>query len=911
MSPRTLGPLVLAVCTTIATPQLRPEEIRGIEDSLYVGNLRLEDLEFERKAFADASRLPLINLALDKPLAAADRLMALHQVSAEANAARLLKAACEMALNDRWPEPNYEEVERVSAIPSLPSAYQKPIVGLVNAVLEANATIRRAIEPLSQEERRVLIEGLPIWAVEEPKVTFDFVKRQPTPQSELLRLLARVDLVRIRAESLRLMSAVGRIVPQLQQAAKSHTLQGVQRFRVGGVPIVLGGHGDDVHTDSDALITIDVGGNDCYMGRHGAGIGYASVLIDLGGNDRYVGRDLDFGAGLLGIGITCDLGGNDTFDTRSLTLGAGLAGVGVFQKAGGNDDYRSVALSQGFGQFGVGLCHDLGGDDTYRLALWGQGASRTQGVGWLVDSAGNDVYRAGGLSLNFPLFTDVHYSFAQGVSSGYREDTGGLSGGIGLLTDGAGDDSYIGETYCQAASYWFAVGSLYEASGHDTYSAYHYAQSSAMHLCGAFLFDLAGDDGYLVKFGAAHAIGHDYGVALLLDRAGNDIYAARDSTPGIGNANGLGIFIETAGDDRYDGPPGRGNPARGTGSLGVFADLAGNDKYREGLLDGQAAARSGWATANDVTVPPERDGNATGGQVRRPPPQPGSEAMPSEPELERIYTKATQWAVGAAVEETAENVDRLVRIGLPAFEWMLTKHLKGASRLEQRAFVQVASGIGGEAIKQVCWKVGSDDVEEARVALLICIDGGFQDAGALLKGVLTKPPLRRLAARAVGILGARVCVPDLLPMCADPDRLTAVAAAVSLSQLADPVSFSTGVALLRSSDLMLRKAAIAWVAKFGERGLDAVLPLIASANERDARTGIEVLAAIGSDLALREAGKLLSDPRPGVRLQAVLALAGRCPVDFRERFLAMTKDESVPVRAAALRVLQEERAKTP
>lgn len=911
MPSRMLGTIVLVVCATITTPQLRPEEVKGIEDSLYVGNLRLEDLEFERKAFSDPSRLPLIDLALDKPLAAADRLMELHQVSAQANAARILKAACEMALNDRWPEPNYEEVERVATIPSLPSAYQKPVVGLVNAVLEANATIRRALEQLSQDERRMLIEGLPVWAVEEPKVTFDFVKRQPAPQPELLKLMARVDVVRIRAESLRLMSAVSRIVPQLQQAAKSHTLQGVQRLRIGGVPIVLGGHGDDLHADSDALITIDVGGHDRYIGRHGAGIGYASILIDLGGNDRYAGRDLNFGAGLLGIGIACDLGGNDTFETGSLTLGAGLGGVGVFQKAGGNDSYRSVALSQGFGQFGVGLCHDLGGDDTYRLALWGQGASRTRGVGWLVDAAGSDVYRAGGLSLNFPLFTDVHYSFAQGVSSGYREDTGGLSGGIGLLTDWAGDDSYLGETYCQAASYWFAVGSLYEASGHDTYSAYHYAQSSAMHLCGAFLFDLAGDDGYLVKFGAAHAIGHDYGVALLLDRAGNDIYAARDSTPGIGNANGLGIFIEAAGDDRYDGPPGRGNPARGTGSLGVFADLAGTDKYREGLLDGQAAARPGWATADDVANPSVPVGDATGGQVRRPSPQPGSEPMPPEPELERIYTKATQWAVGAAVEETSANVDRLVRIGLPAFEWMLAKHLKGASRLEQRAFVQVASGIGREAIKQVCWKVGSEDVEEARVALLVCIDGGFRDAGALLQGVLGKPPLRRLAARAVGILEARVCVPELLPLCADSDRLTAVAAAVSLSQLADPVSLSTGVALLRSPDLMLRKAAIEWVAKFGEKGLEAALPLIASANERDARTGVEVLAAIGTDLALREMGKLLSDPRAGVRLQAMLGLSSRCPVEFRERFLAMAKDESAPVRAAALRVLQEERAKVP
>src|SRR5205823_9991597 len=133
------------------------------------------------------------------------------------------------------------------------------------------------------------------------------------------------------------------------------------------------------------------------------------------------------------------------------------------------------------------------------------------------DRKGDDIYRAGGLVLNSPLFATVHYSNAQGYASGYREDTGGVSGGVGLLTDLEGDDSYLGETYCQAASYWFSLGSLYDQSGNDTYSAYHYAQASAMHCCGAYLFDLAGDDSYTIKYGAGHAIGHDYGVAFLLD----------------------------------------------------------------------------------------------------------------------------------------------------------------------------------------------------------------------------------------------------------------------------------------------------------------------------------------------------------------------------------------------------------
>jgi len=691
--------------------------------------LTVKDLTFERKPFKDPLRLPLVDLALDRPLDAADRLMALHAEGNTGPISRMLTVLCQQGLADPGPFTLAATVTKAPMIPpAVPASLQAPVLNLVMAILEADNQVAKATEQLTLDEKRVLVESMPGWAVEEPTIKFDFVRSTPAPAPKILALLAKVDVARIRVAAIELSAAIERALPLLRQAATGAGLLGERiMVDIGGLAVVLSGSGNDLHPESDRALVIDLGGDDHYVGRVGSGIGRSGVLLDLGGDDRYDLPDASLGCGILGIGIARDIGGDDRVHGRSLCLGAGLAGVGVYVKEGGEQDvYSATSLAQGFGQFGVGLMFDSRGNDRYDLKLFGQGAARTQGVGWLIDREGSDVYRAGGLILNSPLFKDVYYSFAQGFSSGYREDTGGTSGGIGLLTDLAGDDFYLGETYMQAASYWFAIGSLFDRSGHDTYTGYHYCQSSAMHMTAAFLFDLAGDDGYLTKFGASHAIGHDYGVAMLFDRAGSDVYAARDSQPGIGNANGLGIFLEAAGEDRYAGPPATGNAARGSGSLGVFCDLSGQDRYRDGLADGQGVSKDTWGVVSKDTWGVAYDvedvrGTGSGPTAERPKPVAGSVPKPSDADLEAIYRKATQWGVGTAVDEVAENIDKLIAIGLPAVEWMVANKLRTASRLEQRAFVQVAAGVGAAAKEAIALKIASPNEDEARVALMVCV----------------------------------------------------------------------------------------------------------------------------------------------------------------------------------------------
>lgn len=883
---------VLCAVTAVQS-QVTPAERKGIADSLSVGNFSLADLRFERKPFKDTLRMKFIETALDDPMNTANEYLAWHASAAQGTVSALLATCYSRGFGEQPRDTPPTAKSQIPAASAIPPNIRSIVEDLVAALQACDAEIRGATANLKPEEKRELIEGLPVWAVEEPKVTFSFVKLPPPRQERLLSLLAKVDLTRIRQAGQTLTAATEKA--RIALTGKDALLAGVVRESVNGLPVEIGGQEDDTFSSTDTRLTIDLGGNDRYTGRVGAGVGYSSVLLDLSGNDVYDCRDLSTGAGVLGVGVAFDGGGNDSFRGQSLGFGAGLAGVGVFMKNGGDDYYSSIALSQGFGLFGVGLCLDTGGNDDYRLKLFGQGASRTQGVGWLIDRGGDDDYRAGGLSMNEPLFTGVAYSNAQGYSAGYREDTGGLSGGIALLTDLSGQDHYLAETYAQAASYWFATSSLYDASGNDSYTGHHYVQASAMHCCSSYLFDLDGSDAYVTKVGASLAIGHDYGVAFFLDRAGDDLYTARDSTPGVGVANGLGIFVDSGGIDRYDGPPGQGNAARGTGSLGVFVDLGGQDKYRSGLGDGIAVTASVWGTALDFETPTMASNEVTA----KPAPQAGSKAKPSDAELEKLYRKATQWGVGSAQQDVTDATNEMIAIGVPAFEWMLSQHLASSDRLQQRLFVSVAKALGPAAGPAVGDKALHGNISEKRNLTAIAMEAGILDVAAVIPSYLDVPELQLVAAKAAGLLKAKAAVPNLMKLCMGSDRLLSRAAMVSMVQIGDESAVGTAQAMLRSTDLPTRMAALQLLSAFPAHAKIVAEELIESSDEVQARIGMQLTASQKTPEGLMSIARLLLDPRPGVRIEALQLLKGRVPPEFEATVTSLEKDPDEVVRAVA------------
>jgi hypothetical protein len=409
--------------------------------------------------------------------------------------------------------------------------------------------------------------------------------------------------------------------------------------------IALRGPGNDTYEAGfeAVLLLIDLGGDDVYrapVGATASSTNGVSVVIDLNGTDDYAYHEVPVasdvgpvghrrlasdgrgrapssasngpqsfstssrqGAGRLGIGMLFDLGmTNDHYRSLRMSQGYGALGVGVLYDDAGDDVYEGEAGVQGAGAFGLGLLLDAFGNDHYTVYAFGQGFGYVRGVGILHDGHGTDDF--------FSHPTDVLYwspqapgiaqsSFTQGAGFGRRDDspTGvPMSGGLGVLRDQRGDDTYTTGIFGEGTGYWFGTGMLLEGAGADHYDGWWYVHGSAAHYAVALLADDDGADFYRVaEAGDGYrntsvGVGHDFSVGWLVDRAGDDHYHAPNLSLGSGNAGGYGFFVDLGGDDEYVassdfsfGQASIESPGdelrRASGTIGMFLDRGGTDTY--------------------------------------------------------------------------------------------------------------------------------------------------------------------------------------------------------------------------------------------------------------------------------------------------------------------------------------------
>lgn len=359
----------------------------------------------------------------------------------------------------------------------------------------------------------------------------------------------------------------------------------------------IGGVGDDIYR-GDFTVILDFGGNDRYELDYDVSKPHPCIIIDLSGDDLYnANSDFCLGSGCLSVGLLFDLDGDDVYNAGNFSLGSGYFGFGLLYDNAGSDKYFGDTHCQGAGTFGAGLLIDKSGSDFYNAALFSQGLGMTEGLGMICDYTGHDNYI---ITSKYPetyglAGNDQHFlSLSQGFGHGMRPY---MSGGIGIISDLAGNDIYQADIFAQGSSYWWALGIIYDGNGNDKYTAHQYAQGAGIHLSNGILFDNKGDDFRKGK-GLMQGCGHDYGCGILIDRYGNDINHAFDLSQGGGQANGFGIFIDSRGDDahyvmRTGSTQGYGNPRRDFGSIGIFLDLSGTDRY-----DGNGSENSYWDTGS-------------------------------------------------------------------------------------------------------------------------------------------------------------------------------------------------------------------------------------------------------------------------------------------------------------------------
>jgi hypothetical protein len=376
--------------------------------------------------------------------------------------------------------------------------------------------------------------------------------------------------------------------------------------------ISIGHAGSDTYTNDDYFVLVDLGGDDVYTGPVGAtsrpDIG-VSTCIDLNGDDRYIYDSMTCpsqGAGVLGVGVLYDMGGDDVYHAKQLAQGAGFFGTGVLYDGGGTDEYVMETSGQGSGFFGHGLCLDSGeGDDSYRLNGEGQGYGGCNGVGVIANWSGDDHYYAEPSSEvvnrgDYHSGFSVNVSNAQGVGSGRRGDgTDGHSwaGGLGLIADIHGCDTYEAGNFSLGCGYWFGTGLMYDKEGNDLYKSVYFTQASGAHYCIGAIIDEAGDDTHDLWYnsGAGLAFGWDFTIALLVDKAGNDKYKAYRISIASSDIRSNALFFDLAGNDEYiagedncmgivdfqayDTPHPLSPFYEYCNSIGLFIDAGGEDTY--------------------------------------------------------------------------------------------------------------------------------------------------------------------------------------------------------------------------------------------------------------------------------------------------------------------------------------------
>jgi hypothetical protein len=502
------------------------------------------------------------------------------------------------------------------------AAYDK-----LDPALRDNAALLLFVMPQALEYRRLaLTEPIKTLGLD-PQEVYDKVLKSTLANEQddevegeiettllIEKLLVNVDFPLLNTGATLLALAVQKVCDNLKgtpaPADRYHPNYYCQMTALGWIGI---GNTENLFFTSDHPVLLRLSSTSTgIMASESRNISYVNpISISIALNGDTGGYMNEMAAGVFGYAIYADLAGNDNYGStagdESGKQGFGLFGTGILYDAAGDDTYSAVGECQGCGIYGTGLLIDGGGNDRYECYQQGQGFGFTKGVGLLLDVSGDDKYVANDTDIKFPSAQSKEHngSLSQGFGFGRRGDFldgHSWAGGVGMLVDGTGNDSYSCGIFGQGGAYWYGVGILADKGGDDAYFGQWYCQGSAAHFALGVLQDSAGNDHYAGKMNMCGGAGHDFSLGWLEDRAGNDAYDMPNLSLGAGNANGVGVLWDCAGDDSYlaSGITLGQSTTAGSGSLrdfimslGVFVDGGGADKYLERQAEGVPPAPFG------------------------------------------------------------------------------------------------------------------------------------------------------------------------------------------------------------------------------------------------------------------------------------------------------------------------------
>ncbi len=478
------------------------------------------------------------------------------------------------------------------------------------SLIESQAAFAAALEPLSRSEIRLVADSS--YSIFTTSASNGHTLPNRSTARTICELIKKMNREKMHDAAAALVPLCDRgLLEQLGKFSteQTTTVEGASgtihaRIATPAGDIVIGGREANTY-QLDAMegvsAVIDLGGNDVYQEGSVSLARPLLVILDLSGNDTYQGSKPGIqGGALLGVSMLVDVEGDDVYQAKDIAQGSALAGAGILIDYAGKDTYVGLRRVQGHALGGIGVIWDQEGNDRYHAAMWAQGFGNPLGFGVLEDTAGDDTYYCGGLYYDSYPETPGYEGWGQGVGAGLRDVA---NGGIGVILDGGGDDTYEFDYIAHGGGYWLGLGFARDFGGNDqrlgaTRKMYNgdarrersfqrFSNGFGCHYALGFLFDDAGDDTYggtIMGLGFAW----DCAVAYLMDFGGKDRYEATGGgTQGQGRQAGLGVLFDYDGDDVYLGS-GQGlatpqisyhsMPSCG-GNFSFVIDYGGTDQY--------------------------------------------------------------------------------------------------------------------------------------------------------------------------------------------------------------------------------------------------------------------------------------------------------------------------------------------
>lgn len=478
-------------------------------------------------------------------------------------------------------------------VPTLPDTAQLP------APLRFELARVLAAMSLSHQFLQRAFERFP------PGVTPQLLRRQalegrlsPFETPDYRQLLPLVEREAVVAGMLDLVGAVERLQRFVKDEAALPPVAWSLQTPFGAIVVDTTGR-DNRHQLKDALLVLDVGGDDTYEFLARGDTHAISVLLDHRGNDGYAtaAPGADPSGATLGYGVLWDTEGDDRYQGTEQAQASALFGAALLVDGGGSNRFVASSRSQAHAVGGVAVLLSSGGDDTFTAQTYAQATGGPRGVALLVDTGGNDRYTLDNVPLvrPSPQLPDRNTSMGQGAGYGMRGaffDGRSTAGGIGLLLDLAGDDRYEAQVFAQGVGYYEGLGMLLDDGGNDHFASAWYAMGAGVHYAAGILLKRgAGNDVYRSTHEMVLGSGNDLSVGVFVDEAGDDDYAVGQLSLGVAHANSTALFVDGAGKDRYvvASPTCRalgaayqhawGHPRETLPNLGLFMDLGGTDSY--------------------------------------------------------------------------------------------------------------------------------------------------------------------------------------------------------------------------------------------------------------------------------------------------------------------------------------------